>query len=250
MNNKIAEKILNKLKNGQVKMRPKIYFVLKAGLIILGTLIVALFTLFLISFISFTLRANGILVLPIFGFRGFGAFFSSLPWLLIVAAALLIIILEILFKHFAFAYRRPILYSVLGILIIVVIGTFVIDKTPFHSGLFDRAREGRLPVFGPVYRGFGGMQRPNNAQFGIVTEINNEGFIIKTRDEQILNVIIGENTRLPFGRDIKKDDAIMVLGEKNDSTIRAEGVIKIEIDENLKPFPQGIPRPMRPDINR
>jgi len=146
MNNNLTEKILNKLRSGEFKMKPRIYFILKAILIILGTLIVALFTLFLISFISFALRTN---------FRGFGVLFSSIPWLLIIVAAFLIIVLEILFKHFAFTYRRPILYSVIGILIVVILGTLIIDRTPFHRGLFDRAREGRLPIFGPIYRNFG-----------------------------------------------------------------------------------------------
>lgn len=242
----LTDRILGKLKSGEFKMKPKVYFILKAVLIILSALIVALFTLFLISFISFALRANGVLVLPIFGFRGFSAFLFSIPWLLIIVAVLLIIVLEMLFKHFAFAYRRPILYSVIGIIIVVVLSTFIIDKTPLHPGLFGRAREGGLSVFGPVYRDFGGMQKPRNANFGVVIDTTEQGFIMKTRDEQTINVIIEAQTRLPFGKDIEKDDAVMVLGERNDGTIRAEGVIKIQIDENLKPFPQELPRPMRP----
>jgi len=155
MNNNLTEKILGKLRSGEFKMKPKVYFILKATLIVLSVLVVALFVLFLISFISFALRANGVLVLPIFGFRGFGAFLSSVPWLLVVAALLLIGVLEMLFKHFAFTYRRPILYSILGILIVVLLGTFIIDRTPLHPGLFDRAHERRLPIFGPMYRNFG-----------------------------------------------------------------------------------------------
>lgn len=246
----LTDKILSKLKSGEFKMKPRAYFVLKAALIILGTAVVAGFILFLISFISFALRANGVLVLPIFGFRGFGMFLSSLPWLLIIVAVLLIFVLEMLFKHFAFAYRRPILYSVLGIVIIVILGTFIIDRTPLHSGLFGQAQRGGLPVFGPVYRGFGGMQKPNNANFGVVSEKTEDGFVMKTRDEQTIIVIIEERTRLPFGKDLKKDDAVMVLGKLSGDTIKAEGVIKVGIDENLKPFGREFLPPMRPEMNR
>jgi hypothetical protein len=241
----LAEKILEKLKSGQIKMKPRMYFFLKGALAVLGVLVVALFILFLFSFISFALRANGILSLPAFGFRGWGPFFASLPWLLIIVAVLLIVVLEMLFKRFAFGWRRPILYSVLGILVIVLLATFIIDRTPFHSGLFNWAQRGGLPLFGPVYREFGGMPQPRDAHFGTVTEITDQGFIIETRDGETLNVVVEAQTRLPLGRDIKKDDLVMILGRKDDSTIRAEGVVKVEIEENLRPFRRDLPPPVR-----
>jgi len=114
---------------------------IKAVLIISGAFVIASVTLFLISFISFALKSNGVLVLPIFG--------------LIIVAIILIAILEALFKHFSFTYRRPVLYSIIGILIVVLLSALIIDRTPFHRGLFNRAREGRLPIFGPAYRRFG-----------------------------------------------------------------------------------------------
>jgi hypothetical protein len=155
----LKEKIINKLKNGEFKMKPKAHFILKTILAILGFLIVSLFTLFLISFISFILRTDGIGPFPIFRMKELGLLIFSLPWILIILAALLIIVLELLFKHFAFAYKRPILYSVLAIVLIVALGTIVIDRTPFHPGLFNKAMDHRLPIFGPMYREFGPQDR-------------------------------------------------------------------------------------------
>ena len=227
-------------------MKPKAYFILKATLIVLAAAIISLFALFLISFVSFALRANGILVLPIFGFRGFGAFLTSVPWLLIILSAFLIFILEILFRHFSFTYRRPILYSVMGVIILVLLGSFIIDRTSFHPNLFDRAQHGRLPIFGPVYRGFGGLQRPANAHFGTVTEILEQSFIIKNRNEEAIKVFFQED----LTPDIKIDDTVMVFGEKEGDTVIAEGIIKVNIQENLKPFRQELLPPMPPERNR
>lgn len=221
-------------------MKPKVYFILRASLIILAAAVVGLFVLFLISFVTFALRANGILVLPIFGFRGFGAFLSSIPWLLIALAVVLIFILEVLFRHFSFAYRRPILYSVLGIIILVLLGSFIVDRTPFHPNLFDRAQNGKLPVFGQVYRGFGGMQKPANAHFGTVIEVSEQDFIIKTRNEETIKVIFKKD--LKFNLNI--DDTVMVFGQRDGDTVTAEGVVKVNIQENLKPFRRELPPPM------
>jgi len=115
--NSISDKIFNKIKKEQIKMRPKIYFILKAVLIALTTLLVAFFVLFLVSFIFFNLRASGAWFLPRFGLPVIGIFFKSLPWLLILITIILIGVLEILVKRFSFAYRRPILYSILFIII-------------------------------------------------------------------------------------------------------------------------------------
>jgi len=227
-------------------MKPKVYFILKAALIVLAAAIVGLFALFLISFMSFALRANGILVLPIFGFRGFEAFLTSIPWLLIILAAVLIFILEMLFRHFSFTYRRPILYSVVGVIILVLLGSFIIDRTSLHPDLFDRAQRGRLPIFGPVYRGFGGLQKPANAHFGTVTEILEQGFIIKDRDEEAIKIIFREDLK----SDVKVDDTVMVFGQKEGNTVMAEGMIKVNIQENLKPFHRELPPPMLPERNR
>ncbi len=238
----LTDKILGKLKSGEFKMKPKVYFVLQAVLVVLGLAVAVLFALFLISFISFYLRANGILVLPVFGFRGFGIFLASLPWLLIIVAMLLVVVLEIMFKHFAFAYRRPILYSLAGILIIVCLGTFLIDRTPLHYDLFYRAQRGGLPVFGTIYRDFGMPQLPGG-QVGVVASDTDAGFIIKTRRGETFNIIIGDKTRLPLGRDIGPNDIIMIMGEREDGIIEADGVIKIRFKDTIRSFPLPEPPP-------
>lgn len=236
--NSISDKILNKIRSGEVKMRPKIYFILRAVLIVLGVVAVALFALFLISFINFNLRASGSWFLPGFGFRGLGIFFSSLPWLLILIAVLLIIVLEVLVKQFSFAYRRPILYSILGIILLVFLGSFIIGKTQVHPGFFWRAQEGKLPVAGQFYRGYG-ISRLHGAHTGVVSELTDNGFRIETNDGQILTVVIAPKTRFPFGISVKENDTVMVLGERDNDTIQAFGIRKITDD--LKVFPRNRP---------
>ena len=82
----ITGEVLEKIKSGQVKMRPKAHFVLKTALVALGFILIILFVLYLISFIVFTLRMSGIWFAPGFGLYGIKIFLFSLPWLLILIA--------------------------------------------------------------------------------------------------------------------------------------------------------------------
>ncbi len=233
-NHSIKDKVLNKIKSGEIKIKPKLYFILKTVLVILGSIVVGIFILFLISFISFTLRASGLWFLPNFGFHGFGIFLGSLPWILIVAALLLIAALEIFMKRFSLVYRKPVLYSLLAIVLIVFVGGFIIDQTTFHSKLFLKAREGKLPLAGPMYRGFG-MPEFHNVHRGVVSEITENGFILETPQTQKLTIIIGSQTKTAPDFEVQERDEVVVFGEKTDSTINALNIRKI--DDNLELFP-------------
>lgn len=230
-----AKKVLSKIKKDQIKMRPRVYFVLKSVLIICSVFFVALFVLYLTSFILFALRASGAWYLSGFGFYGLKASFILLPWLLIIIAVVLFVVLEIFVRHFSFAYHRPILYLIIGIVILTLLGSFIIDKTQFHPCLFQKAQEGRLPVLGRFYRDLG-IEKDRNVSRGIILEVSNNNLQIKTPRGKILNVNITSETQLFDGADIKKDDVVIILGERNDSEIQAVGIRKIDDDLNF--FPQ------------
>ena len=229
-----AKKVLGKIENDQIKMRPKTYFILKGALIIFSVFLVAFFTLYLTSFILFALRASGVWYLHGFGFYGLRTSFVLLPWLLVVIAIVLFIVLETLVRHFSFAYHRPILYSILGIIVFTLLGSFMIDKAQFHPCLFQKAQERRLPVMGKFYRDLG-IEKDRDVCRGIVLEAVNNNFQIKTPRGKILNINIDSETQFPDGTDIRKNDVIIVLGERNDSEIQAVGIRKIDDDLNFFP---------------
>jgi len=237
----LTDKVLEKIKGGQIKMRPKFYFVLKTVLLAVGFFVAGSLVLFLISFISFHLRASGIWYLPGFGPRGWGIYLRLMPWFLILAGLILILILEILAKRFSFVWRRPIIYSLLAIILIALIGGFIIERTPFHLGLFFQAREGKLPFAGPIYRDFG-MPRFHDVQRGVVEEVIENGFKIRTFDDQLLTVVLAGETQFPFGKEIEKGDTVVVMGEREDDTVRAFGIR--EVDDQFRVFERRLHPPM------
>lgn len=223
----LTEKVINRVEKEQVKMKSKTYFVLKTILFSLITLFTALFALFFISFIIFSLRTSGVWFLPGFGFRATGIFLVSLPWFLILIAIILIIVLELLVKKFSFAYRRPILYSVLTIIILTILGSFMITRTQMHSDFFWKAQEGKLPMAGRFYRELG-SSKLSQVHNGIVSDVLENNFYLETVNGEILTVIIDSNTKFPLNKDISKNDRVVVLGKRNNGTIKAFGVHRIK----------------------
>lgn len=149
----ISEKILEKIKFGQIKMRPRLYFVFKLVLLIFGVLLALGLALFLTSFFFFTLRMGGIW----FDLRG--------PWSVLLFVLVLVILLEILLSRFKFAYQRPLIYSLLGLLLLLVLFGWGLDRTDMHSRMMRQTERGRYPWMGRFYRGYrmpmhpGGMPR-------------------------------------------------------------------------------------------
>jgi len=235
--NSLSDEILNKIKSGSVKMKPKLYFILQTIFLILSIFTLFLFVIYIVSFIAFSLRATGLLFLPKFGFPGIGIFLISFPWPLILLAIILIAALEILSKHFNFIYRRPLLYSLIGIIIIVIAIGFLVERTPFHSNLFRRSQTEHLPAIEPFYRDFG-VPRIPDAHIGVISEIIDGNFVIKTPRDETLTIIITPETNFSPEKDIKEGDTIVVLGKRNDDTVQALEVHEIGKDSNLFPPPR------------
>jgi len=96
----MTENVLGAIKSGEAKMRPRWHFVMRAALIMIGGIIVFLFTVYLVSFlcISFGKRAFG---LRRRWFRGWRSFFISFPWILFIFSVIFAVILGILVKRYA-----------------------------------------------------------------------------------------------------------------------------------------------------
>lgn len=211
--NSITDNIISRIKSGEIKMKPKVYFIIRAILLVLGIVALGLFAIYLVSFIFFYFRASGILFLPRFGVSSIGAFLGAVPWLLILVSLILVAGLEIFAKHLNFVWRQPIVYSLVAIIIIVILGGFVIDRTPLHPSLLRGAEENRLPVVGQFYRDYG-MAPPHNLKYGIVVEKSEKNFKIKTPGGKIFT--ISNDLQDKFSLDgVEVGDVLMIMGKGN-----------------------------------
>lgn len=241
--NSIKDKLLKDIEAGKVKMKPRWQFVSRAVLWVLGLVLATLTLLYLASFIIFILAQTGVWFIPGFGLRAIGPFFASLPWLLLLIAVVFLILMEMLVKRYSFGYRKPLLYSVAGIIIFVLIGGFAIAQTPFHRGLFEQANNNRLPIAGGLYREFG-MRPPHNLEIGIVSEVRANGYLISNPRNQIIEITTNAETEYPLGNDIQINDNIVSFGKRINDTVFEASVVR-EVDKLPRPPLRGLRPPPR-----
>jgi hypothetical protein len=225
--NSIRDNILKSIAAGQVTMKPKWHFVLRATLLVAGIILAVLALLYLISFIIFILHQTGTWFVPGFGISGISEFLISFPWMIVLVSAIFIVLLEILVRRYSFGYQKPLLYTTVGILALVTVGGFVVAATPLHRSLFDSAREEHLPFGGGFYKLFGTPHRDNVA-IGSITEIKDDTeYMIQDRRDMIFEIIYNDDTDFPDGQDFNVGDSIAVFGNRNANTIQAVGIKRV-----------------------
>ncbi len=231
MNNNFTDKIINKIKERGLHMRPRWHFIAQT-LLVIGVCVAAfILAVFLLSWVYFILHANGAWLLPAFGRRGWMGLARSFPWLPAVAGLVLLLVLALILEKFRWAYRLPLLYVGLGVLGLVVVFSLTVAQTPFHQEFYRFAQQGR-GLAGPLYRGYGRMPK-DEAYVGTVANPATSTFELATEDGEIFFVNINERTRLPFGFDLVPDDTVMVMGDRLENTLTAFGVREIGDDDGF-----------------
>lgn len=241
----IAKKIMERIKRGKVKMKPKAYFILRNALLVVGIVVVSAAALYFTSFIFFVTRRAGLWFLPRYGVRGIRLLLGGFPWGLLLAVVLFIVLLELLAKRHRIVYRKPLLYSALAIIFFVVVTALVIQQTPFHGRIYRQVQEGHMRLARPLYGRFE-MPQPDKIHPGIVSEVTASGFIIERQDGEILEVKVSPQTRLPREGEIQKGDRIVVIGELKDGVVQALGAHKVPDGVDRFPPPPRRPGPIRP----
>lgn len=220
----ISEHVLEAIKVGQVRMRPRWYFTLKTALLIFGAILAILALLYVVSFIIFMERLTGAGFAPANGLHGWAVFFRTLPWLLVLVATAFIITLEILVRRYAFAYRRPLLYSAAGIVVITFVGGFLIAETPLHVELLSYAQRNHSFFGGERLYRYADEQQIAEIHRGLIVATTSEGFIIQNRRGATTTVVLSRAV-LPFVTDQMIPGApLIIFGEDENNVIQAVGL--------------------------
>jgi hypothetical protein len=229
----IKATIMQKIRAGEMRMRPRWQFVLQSALLVLGSVTVGLAVLYLASLFVFASRLNGAFYAPSFGVMGLLPFLRAMPWVLIALALLFIAALELLVRHFAFAYRQPLLYSALGVIAFSIVGTSLVLETALHDRLEARAERGDAPFIGAVYRHFG--EKSRDLSVGTLTVFINDGFMLDERRRGMLRIIVGPATKLPADLPLQEGDTVIVLGPEDHGAVRALGVRRLVLSQSGPP---------------
>lgn len=243
MKNNLADKIINKIKERQIGMRPRWHFILQTLLVILVCVLAFILAVWLLSWLYFILHASGAWFLPAFGRRGWLSFLNSFPWWPATIGLILVMILAFVLEKFRWAYRQPLLYIGLASLGVVILFSWTVAQTPLHRGFYREAYQKDGDLAGSLYRGYGRMPA-GPAYVGTVINAATSTFEITTEDGQVIFVATTPGTRLPFGYNLAPNDTVMVMGERSDNMLTAWGVREINDNDGFYAHPRMMRRMM------
>jgi len=181
-NNKLKDKVLSKIKSGDIVIKPKVYFILKTLFTVILALAALLAGSFFVSFTVFSIKESSKLFLLGFGDIGIWVFFATFPWFLMLITVFLLIVINKLLIYFEFAYKIPLIYLFLITIAVVMVISVFIYKTPIHETLYQEVMEDKLPELDLIYKD---AKRPPNEKGvfrGFVASINDNSFTMYSDD--------------------------------------------------------------------
>lgn len=246
--NTLHDNLLQQIKDGDLDMKPRWHFVARAVLYISGTVLTVLTAVYLLSFILFLLRESGVGFALLHGFQGVSIFLWSAPWLLVAVAVVFVGALYVLVSQFAFSYSRPLVYTLFGVIGLVVIAATVLGSTSFHGRVEQAARSYQVPGFAPLYQLVD--ERRSGVTLGVVDMITDDGLVVTDRDGQELMVIMTSMTRVPPDTTFAVGQSVVVLGTVQDDVITALGVRPASAGRTIqrKPRPADVREAMIGDV--
>lgn len=183
--NNIENDVLKRIELGELKMKPKSYFVVKSVILIGLTFLTFVMATVLVSFIIFSLKSRGDIFLLGFGTKGLYRFILVFPWYLLIANAFLVFFLDYLLRRFRYGYNSPILYLFLATLVFVTLFSFVVNFTSFHERLSKFAEKNRIPFARDMYIDARKSHSEKSLYRGVVTFIGDNYFILRSGSENV-----------------------------------------------------------------
>ncbi len=124
----ITENVMNKIKNGEAKMKSKLYFFLGSTIATIGFIFLITTLVFLINLIIFSLRTHG----PMGDIR-FEKLISSFPWWAPVIAIIGVSFGIWILKKFDFSYKKNFIFIVTGFILAIIVAGWFIDYLGFNN---------------------------------------------------------------------------------------------------------------------
>lgn len=135
--NNISQKVIEKIKAGKVKMKPRVLFIFQAIALVLLAGVALILAVFGTSFIAFALKVKG---------------YSDFLIAITLAVALFAVLALALAKKFPIFYKKSLLLGLAIILISVVMVSLAVFLTPLHQTIMNYTQLKNIPIISPMYQ--------------------------------------------------------------------------------------------------
>jgi len=224
----IKYKILKEIGEGRGKITPRYVFLLRKILLFLAIILLSLILFFLISLLVYSIQESQLNLLFGLGLRGLKIFLISLPWILITIIGLLFFTVHKLLREKGSGYHKPVLYTLLIVLIISIGGGFAIAKSPMHQKIAEAAARNNLQKVSNIYNNYAKRQM-KGAFIGKVLEAQEKKIKIRELEGQDLDIELQSFQKKPI-----KDDTVIILGVKKNGAIKAIKIRQIKKGVGMK----------------
>ncbi len=228
----IQNGVLEKIRDGKVHMRPRIYFVARFALTILIAVFALVISAFVISFVFFSVHESGEQFLLGFGSKGILTFLLLFPWMSLLLDLVTLFVLEWLLQGFRFAYRISLLTIFLGIFACSTVLGILVNLTPFHGVLLNQADQGALPIIGEMYESIRDSHASQGIFRGSIRSMQGNKIVLvhddydHDGDDGVHTIILPSNYP-----PLKVGDRVYVFGAPIDGVIQARGIQKLSTEQ-------------------
>jgi len=226
----LADKLVGKIEGGELKMRSKTYFILKSLIYFLTAIFFLILSVAIITFSFYIFKISGLFNLSHFGLKGMRDLMLSLPLVLLFITGSFTVISAIFLYQYPVTYRRPLIYSVGALLVLMSVGLAIfIGAVDFRRSIYQALEEDKIPLASSFYDYFNGAS-PRNIFKGRVESDYLGGFsmFIDGESEKEVRVAFGPNTSFYGADNFRKGDIVIIHGRRNGNVIGAFVVEKIK----------------------
>ncbi len=234
--NDMKDTVMQKISRGELTMRPRWYFALLSALATAALFLLALWLVYLESFIIFLVQGTGLAYVPSFGVHGVLVFLYSLPWLLVFLTVGFLGLTHWFLQRYAFCYTRPVMFSIIGLIGFSMLGAFLLARSELHYAAMERATDRGLPIFGVVYKEYG-LVPQKAVHVGTIRATTSSGFILESRTGDVYQILVQSHTRVPH-EVLQLGETVLILGTNQAGTIEARGVRGFDIRHIKHRLPQ------------
>lgn len=241
---KLKSKILDIVSKENIKMIPRWKFVLFSTLWVIGVFCAFLVAVFIGSLVIFVFSKYGFFEMSFLEFMTAVHALRIIPAILVVSTIVLLGIIEILSRKYAFSFRRP-----LGVTLLVSAATvsgisFVISQTPAHEYVREFAKNNNIQMVSRAYERPLPLQGARGVTVvrGEITEMSTSSAILKLFDGRELS--IRSTTSLSDYINDEDSDDVVVFGRYVDDyfeVAKIKRAMNMEFmkRDNKKPHVQG-----------
>lgn len=223
--NTLKTTILDTLTKNDTKMIPRWKFVLFSSLALAGIFFAFLVVIFVTSLILFLLSSYGFMYMPFFGLVHILHTLKAIPPVLFLCTVLLLIIIELVTRYYAFSFKRPLAVTLLMFTLFVTVMSFAVSQTGIHEYVRQYARDHHIHLMTSVYDRPLPLKPMNGMDVirGVITDSSSTAITVRLFDGSYVIAYGSTTSHTPFvPLSIGKD--VVVLGTFIDNHFEIKGV--------------------------